>query len=74
MSVQARLRSPGITTEDKGIRGDADKKQTQMKKDYITQYFTTITPMLLKAPEVEIFDRMGDEWVSVRKEVYPGRE
>jgi hypothetical protein len=45
-----------------------------LKKDYYKSYYATITPMLKKAPEVEIFDRMGGEWVSVRKELYPGRE
>lgn len=28
--------------------------------------------MLLKAPEVEIFDRMpGNQWVAIKKEAYP---
>jgi hypothetical protein len=30
--------------------------------------------MLMKPIEVEIFDRMGGDWVSVRKSSYPGRE
>lgn len=28
--------------------------------------------MLVKAPEVEIFDRMpGNQWVAIKKEAYP---
>lgn len=49
-------------------------EQVQLKKEYYKPYYATITPMLVKAPEVEIFDRMGGGWVSVRKESYPGRE
>ncbi|OIW25634.1 hypothetical protein CONLIGDRAFT_684181 [Coniochaeta ligniaria NRRL 30616] len=46
----------------------------QLKKEYYKPYYATITPMLIKAPEVELFDRMGGGWVSVRKDSYPGRE
>ncbi|KAK8091579.1 hypothetical protein PG997_001940 [Apiospora hydei] len=59
----------------RGMTGaDNNPHQVQVKKDYYQAYYAALQPILLKAPEVEIFSRMPDnEWVSVRKECYPGR-
>lgn len=47
--------------------------QVQLKKDYYKPYYASITPMLMKPIEVEVFDRIGGEWVRFRKSSYPGR-
>ncbi|KAG8169861.1 hypothetical protein KVR01_000606 [Diaporthe batatas] len=49
-------------------------RNTQTKKEYYQSYYAAIQPMLLKAPEVEIFDRMpGNHWVGIKKEAYPDK-
>jgi hypothetical protein len=48
--------------------------QVQSKKDYYTHYHEVVEPMFIKPQEVEIFSRIaGNEWASVRKESYPGK-
>lgn len=46
----------------------------QPKKEYLKPYLEAVIPMLVKPLEVEYYKRPGDEWVNVRKGVYPDRE
>ncbi|KAH8602389.1 hypothetical protein B0O99DRAFT_499742 [Bisporella sp. PMI_857] len=47
----------------------------QLKKDYYKPYHAVVDPLFLKPLEVEIYSRFpGNEWASVRKEAYPGRD
>ncbi|KAK7963533.1 hypothetical protein PG996_008776 [Apiospora saccharicola] len=47
----------------------------QLKKDFYKTYNAAIEPMVLKPHVVEIYSRMPDnQWVSVRKGSYPGRD
>jgi hypothetical protein len=53
---------------------NATRTKVQIKKDYYKDYHKALETLLLKAPEFEILSRFPEnEWVSVRKECYPGR-
>ncbi|KAK7937315.1 uncharacterized protein PG986_014183 [Apiospora aurea] len=68
-------KSPGVFKLVENWNTTADyMMNVQVKKDYYQAYYAALQPILLKAPEVEMFSRMPEnEWVSVRKECYPGR-
>jgi hypothetical protein len=46
----------------------------QRHKEYYKHYHEVVEALYLKPQEVEIFSRMGNEWASVRKESYSGRD
>ncbi|KAK8022728.1 hypothetical protein PG993_013495 [Apiospora rasikravindrae] len=66
-------KTPGVFKLAENWNTTADYMlNVQIKKDYYQAYYAALQPILLKAPEVEMFSRMPDnEWASVRKECYP---
>lgn len=41
----------------------------QMTKDYYKPLFALTEPMLLKPRQFEVWERMGDDWVSVKSSI-----
>ncbi|KAK8076004.1 hypothetical protein PG994_003276 [Apiospora phragmitis] len=68
-------KAPGVFKLVENWNTTADyMMNVQVKKDYYESYYAALQPILMKAPEVEMFNRMPEnEWASVRKEFYPGR-